>query len=84
VARAEADALNLWGTTAEAVAAVEGIPVTWGGQVAGESDVVVEHLRALRAAGATWAVCAPPYGVDVDPEPAVAVVARAAEAATKG
>ena len=80
IARAEADALNLWGTSAEAVADIEGISVTWGGQVAGDSDVVVEHLRALRDAGATWAVCAPPFGVDVDPEPAVRIVAEAAEA----
>ena len=83
VARAEADALNLWGTTTEAVAGIDGIAVTWGGQVAGDSEVVAEHLRALRRAGATWAVCAPPFGVDVDPEPAVRVVAEAAEALTR-
>jgi alkanesulfonate monooxygenase SsuD/methylene tetrahydromethanopterin reductase-like flavin-dependent oxidoreductase (luciferase family) len=79
VARAEADALNLWGVTAEAVAAVEGIDVTWGGQVAGAVEVVADGLRALRDAGATWAVCAPPYAVDADPEPAVRLVAEAAE-----
>lgn len=79
VARAEADALNLWGATAADVAAVEGIAVTWGGQVAGDAGVIAESLRELRAAGATWAVCAPPYGVDADPEPAVRMVAEAAE-----
>lgn len=63
VARDHADALNLWGASADAVAsAAARQPVTWAGQV----DLVAAgplhlgaHLRAVAEAGATWAVVAP-------------------------
>lgn len=80
VAVAEADALNLWDAPAELVAAETRIPVTWGGMVPDSVEHTTSILRAQRAAGATWAVCAPPYGTAVDPEPAVKLIAEAARA----
>ena len=74
VGRREADALNLWGVDAAAVAAeVEAsspADVTWGGQV----DVAPGRgagaiLRSLAEAGASWAVVAPvgvPWAEAVD------------------
>ena len=63
IAREHADALNLWGVGAEAVAEAAGAqPVTWAGQfdlVATGADRLRAHLRAVAAAGATWAVVAP-------------------------
>lgn len=62
---AEADAVNLWGVTPEAVAAAAGPAggaVTWAGQVdlgAVDGAPLAERLRAVAAAGATWAVVAP-------------------------
>ena len=58
VAVAEADALNLWQSPVEEVAARRGTAVTWAGQVRPEDDVP-GLLSGLRDAGATWAVCAP-------------------------
>lgn len=78
LAMAEADSLNLWAVPPERVAAETGIEVTWGGPAAATVDDTANLLRRLAAAGATWAVCAPPYGNDADPAPAVAVVADAA------
>ncbi|HEX2039072.1 MAG TPA: LLM class flavin-dependent oxidoreductase [Acidimicrobiales bacterium] len=58
VAVAEADALNLWQSPVEEVAARRGTVLTWAGQV-GPDDDVRSLLAGLRDAGATWAVCAP-------------------------
>ncbi|MDQ3757787.1 MAG: LLM class flavin-dependent oxidoreductase [Actinomycetota bacterium] len=58
VAVAEADALNLWQSPVEEVAARRGTVLTWAGQV-GPDDDVPALLTGLREAGATWAVCAP-------------------------
>lgn len=80
IAAAGADALNLWAVTAERVAAVDDVVVTWGGPAPAEAGATTEALRALAAAGATWAVCAPPYRAGADPEAAVEVVAEAAAA----
>jgi alkanesulfonate monooxygenase SsuD/methylene tetrahydromethanopterin reductase-like flavin-dependent oxidoreductase (luciferase family) len=58
VAVAEADALNLWQSPVEEVAARRGTVLTWAGQV-GPDDDLRSLLSGLRDAGATWAVCAP-------------------------
>jgi alkanesulfonate monooxygenase SsuD/methylene tetrahydromethanopterin reductase-like flavin-dependent oxidoreductase (luciferase family) len=58
VAVAEADALNLWQSPVDEVAARRGTVLTWAGQVRPEDDIP-SLLRGLRDAGATWAVCAP-------------------------
>lgn len=62
LAGAEADAVNRWGVAPDALVADPGVPLTWAGQV----DPVAEGvagvrgvLRAVAAAGATWAVLAP-------------------------
>jgi hypothetical protein len=52
--------------------------VTWGGPAAATAEDTAELLRQVAAAGATWAVCAPPYGKEADPHPAVEIVAEAA------
>ncbi len=78
IAQAEADALNFWAVPPERVAAETEVQVTWGGPAAATVDDTAELLRQVAAAGATWAVCAPPYGQESDPRPAVAVVAEAA------
>ena len=82
LARADADALNLWGVEPERVAeaAADG-EVTWGGAAPTDADATADLLRRLRDAGATWAVLGPPYragGSDTDPVPAVEMVAEAA------
>ena len=64
VGRAEADALNLWGVDAAAVAgeveASSPVAVTWGGQVdVGPGGEASATLWSLAEAGATWAVVAP-------------------------
>ncbi len=64
VAANAADALNVWeATPAEVTAEGSEAPrVTWGGQVdlsATDAAAVAERLRALEAAGADFAVCAP-------------------------
>ena len=80
VGRAEADALNLWGTDAAAVAAETASTskaVTWGGQLdVRPGGPAAAMLRALAGAGATWAVVAP---VGVPWTAAVEATARAAE-----
>lgn len=78
IAAAGADAVNLWSVTAEQVAAVDDVPVTWGGPIPAEAGAATDLLRRLADAGATWAVCAPPYRAGADPEPAVELVAEAA------
>jgi hypothetical protein len=82
VARAEAHALNLWGVAPDVVAAERGVEVTWGGRVPADHRVVAERLLALAAAGATWAICAPPY--DRDPHSSVEAVAVARRALPSG
>jgi alkanesulfonate monooxygenase SsuD/methylene tetrahydromethanopterin reductase-like flavin-dependent oxidoreductase (luciferase family) len=64
IARAVADALNVWeATPAEVAAEGEGMPrVTWGGQVdlnTMDAGDLAEHLRSIERAGADFAVCAP-------------------------
>jgi alkanesulfonate monooxygenase SsuD/methylene tetrahydromethanopterin reductase-like flavin-dependent oxidoreductase (luciferase family) len=81
VGRAEADALNLWGTGPDAVAAeaasTEPIAVTWGGQLdVRPGGPAAGVLRSLASAGATWAVVAP---VGVPWTAAVEATARAAK-----
>ncbi len=80
VAVAEADALNLWDVPPERVAAVSDVEVTWGGAVPDTLVATADLLRRLAEAGATWAVCAPPYRNVVDPADAVRIVTEAAEA----
>ncbi|HET9442340.1 MAG TPA: LLM class flavin-dependent oxidoreductase [Acidimicrobiales bacterium] len=80
LARAGADALNLWAVDPERVAAEVargGVEVTWGGVLPPDPGAAADLLARLRAAGATWAVCAPPYGAAPDPTPAVGMVAGA-------
>jgi alkanesulfonate monooxygenase SsuD/methylene tetrahydromethanopterin reductase-like flavin-dependent oxidoreductase (luciferase family) len=79
IAGAEADALNLW-SVPPAELGTASVPITWGGPVGTTLDEAADLLRRLAAAGATWAVCAPPYGAAEDPEPAVRLVAEAAAA----
>ena len=66
VARAEADAVNLWGVPIERVAAAANDgPVTWAGQVdlgATDDEALAGRLRAAADAGATWAIVAPVGG----------------------
>ncbi|MGH9280671.1 MAG: hypothetical protein ACRD12_21585, partial [Acidimicrobiales bacterium] len=52
------------------------------GLVHGTVDDLAAHLRALAAASATWAICAP-IDIGTDPE-AVGRIAKAAELATPG
>jgi alkanesulfonate monooxygenase SsuD/methylene tetrahydromethanopterin reductase-like flavin-dependent oxidoreductase (luciferase family) len=87
LARAEAHALNLWGVDPDEVArevadeiavGAKGIDVTWGGPVPPSADATADLLRRLRDAGATWAVCGPPYAAGADPTPAVEMLAEAA------
>ncbi|MEO7442018.1 MAG: hypothetical protein ABIW46_00630, partial [Acidimicrobiales bacterium] len=60
IARAGADAVNLWGVDAgRLLAEPAGVPVTWGGQVDMATTDVGAKLAGLAAAGATWAVVAP-------------------------
>ncbi len=65
VARAEADALNMWEVGPAAIAAeaerTDSVAVTWGGRVdlSGGGDGVGAVLGSLAHAGATWAVVAP-------------------------
>lgn len=68
--------VNVWAVGADEVAGAGagGLEVTWGGEVTTDAGAVAERLDGLRGAGATWAVCAPPYGDD----PAAAVAAVAA------
>jgi alkanesulfonate monooxygenase SsuD/methylene tetrahydromethanopterin reductase-like flavin-dependent oxidoreductase (luciferase family) len=48
------------------------------GLVSGTPDDLVEHLRALAAAGASWAICAP---LDVGTDPgAIEILSEAAAA----
>lgn len=77
---AGADALNLWDVAPDRVAAVDDVAVTWGGPVPADVDAVSDLLGRLAEAGATWAVCAPPYAAGADPEPAVRIVCEAAAA----
>lgn len=78
VAAAHADALNLWAVPPGRVAAEKELQVTWGGPAAATVEDTAKLLREVAAAGATWAVCAPPYGKDPDPRHAVEIVAEAA------
>jgi len=80
IAAAEADALNLWDVDAAEVTAASsgGVEVTWGGPSGDTIAEAASRLAALAAAGASWAVCAPPYGTGPDPTAAVELVAEAA------
>ncbi len=80
VARAEADAANLWGVGPAAVGEARraGGPVTWAGQVdvgAVGADGLATLLRALALEGAAWAIVAP---VDTPWPEAVETVGTAA------
>jgi len=81
LAVAEADALNLWGVDPERVAGdATDVEVTWGGTAPRDAEATADLLRRLADAGATWAVLGPPYragSTDVDPVPAVEMVAEA-------
>lgn len=79
VAIDHADALNLWDVEPPIVAAERRIEVTWGGVVPADTDACASLLGSLEAAGATWAVCAPAYGSDADPSPALRSLAEAVE-----
>lgn len=69
--------LNVWaaGGADVTTAVAGGVEVTWGGEVTDDPVRVAGTLRGIRAAGATWAVCAPRYGEDA--EAGVAVVVHA-------
>jgi len=77
---ADADALNLWDVAPDRIAAVSDVAVTWGGPVPDTVPATTDLLRRLAAAGATWAVCAPPYRSTSDPVSAVRIVTEAAAA----
>lgn len=81
VARAEADAVNLWAVGPEAVAAAASTqPVTWAGQVRlgdGSGERLRETLDAVAAAGAAWAVVAPLGAPWPDAVELIAATARA-------
>ncbi|HVF31477.1 MAG TPA: LLM class flavin-dependent oxidoreductase [Acidimicrobiales bacterium] len=77
LARTEGVVLNLWGVGPDRVAAVTDVEVTWGGVAPKEPSAVADLLAGLADAGATWAVLGPPYGVDLDPVPAVELIAAA-------
>lgn len=79
VAVEHADALNLWDVDAGVLAAEQRVEVTWGGVVPSDPDACAALLAAVADAGATWAVCAPAYGTDPDPEPALDALATAVE-----
>lgn len=64
VAERDADALNLWDASPAQLRAVKTAPVTWGGIVPEDPHQIAPRLEALRAAGATWAVCGAPRGPD--------------------
>ena len=78
LARRVADALNLWGgPPAEVAESVRhGQPTTWGGVVPSDVGDIRAHLDDLRQAGATWAVCAPPYKQGEPPELAIRLVSQ--------
>ncbi|HEX2700303.1 MAG TPA: LLM class flavin-dependent oxidoreductase [Acidimicrobiales bacterium] len=67
IARAEADAVNLWGVAPEEVAALAavdggGASLTWAGQVdmaAMDTSAVAGLLHQLDASGVAWAIAAP-------------------------
>jgi len=80
VAHAERVTLNLWGVTAEEVAAVDGLQVTWGGPVPRDVEGIAALLAHLAEAGAAWAVCAPPFPAG-DPAPVVRLIADAVRVA---
>lgn len=63
IARAEADALNLWGVEPTEVATETGVEVTWGGVVPPTTHETADLLRRLADAGATWAVCGGPVEI---------------------
>jgi hypothetical protein len=67
-ARAAGAALTLWDAdpalVAERAAGPDGVEVTWAGPPPSASSPVAERVRALREAGATWAV----FGWPVDVE----------------
>ncbi len=78
VAVAQADALNLWGVDPERLASIGDVAVTWGGPVPVTAAATADLLVRLAGAGATWAVCAPPYGTATDVTAAVQMVGEAA------
>ncbi|HEX7166751.1 MAG TPA: LLM class flavin-dependent oxidoreductase [Acidimicrobiales bacterium] len=92
VALAEGVPLNVWGVDAARVAAERelGLEVTWGGVLAAatsnptDPSAVAALLDDLRAAGASWAVCAPAYVDGEPPDAAVEVVASAIGRAVAG
>ena len=75
LARTVGGAANLWEgdvlRVAELTAA--GFEITWGGPVEGDVGAVAARLAELAAAGATWAVCAWPYSLEVVAEAARSV-----------
>lgn len=81
LARAEADAHNVWGVEPERVAVLAGDgAVTWGGAGPKDAGALADLLGRLAGAGATWAVVGPPYRLGdaaADPTPAVEMVAEA-------
>jgi hypothetical protein len=83
IAVAERVPLNLWGVTAERVAGIDDVEVTWGGVVPGDAEAAAQVLAGLARAGATWAVCAPPF-TPGDPLPGVRLVAEAAAVYRQG
>ncbi len=66
VARRRASTVNLWGATAERVAALsaDGVTVSWGGPLDGDTAAIAARLSELAEAGATWAVAAAPPSLD--------------------
>lgn len=75
LARASGAAVNVWQVGADKVAPLvdQGVEVTWGGPVGDTVTDAKATLRAVAAAGATWAVCAWPDSLDVVVEAAAAV-----------
>ena len=75
LARSTGSAVNVWQTGSEPVASLvgEGVEVTWGGPVGDGVAEAGATLRAVAAAGATWAVCAWPESLEVVAEAAASV-----------
>jgi len=72
VAVEEGATLNYWEAPLAAVAAEPDVEVTWAGPLPGGVDALVQRLKELAQAGATWAVCAWPSSLEVVAEAAAA------------
>lgn len=71
-------AVNLWeAPPAEVETRAAAGPVTWGGVAGEHPEGVAALLSAMKVAGATWVVLAPPYHPEVDPTSTVKAIGDA-------